>query len=73
MTALNWSGISNQSVVGDTLRRARPIVFVALHSHNQKQLCAELLHAANYDLYDMAGIPIAGVPAADEIYATPAW
>lgn len=56
----------------DTLRRARPVVFVALHSALQKQLCSELLRAEHYDLYDLAGNPIAGIPAIDEIYATPA-
>jgi FkbM family methyltransferase len=55
----------------DTLRRARPVVFVALHSALQKQLCSELLRAERYDLYDLAGAPIAGIPAIDEIYATP--
>jgi FkbM family methyltransferase len=56
----------------ETLRRARPVVFVALHSAAQKRLCAELLRAARYDLHDLSGDLIAGIPATDEVYATPA-
>jgi len=56
----------------ETLRRARPVVFVALHSAHQKQLCSELLRAEHYDLHDLAGAPISEIPAVDEIYATPA-
>jgi FkbM family methyltransferase len=56
----------------ETLRRARPVVFVALHSAHQKQLCSDLLRAEHYDLNDLSGAPISEIPAVDEIYATPA-
>lgn len=56
----------------ETLRRARPVVFVALHSARQKQLCSELLRAERYNLYDLADAPIREIPTADEIYAIPA-
>ncbi|MGC1677682.1 MAG: FkbM family methyltransferase [Candidatus Binataceae bacterium] len=56
----------------ETLRRARPIVFVALHSAHQKQLCSEILRSEWYDLRDLEGNQILGTPDTDEIYAIPA-
>ena len=53
----------------EILRRDRPVVFVALHSPEQKRLCAEILRSAGYGLRDLEDHPIAGTPEADEIYA----
>jgi FkbM family methyltransferase len=52
------------------LERHRPVVFVALHSAEQKKFCGDLLRSLRYDLFDLAGNRIAGTPRIDEIYAT---
>ncbi len=54
-----------------TLREKRPVVFVALHSDEQRTKCAALLKAAGYAVYDLRGQPVDGVPSIDEIYAVP--
>jgi hypothetical protein len=56
----------------ETLRRDRPVVFVALHSPEQRRLCAEILRSAGYSLRDLEHHPISGTPETDEIYAVPA-
>ncbi|MBF6571126.1 MAG: FkbM family methyltransferase [Candidatus Binataceae bacterium] len=53
------------------LRETRPVIFVALHSIEQRAKCAALLRAARYVVYDLKGQPVDGVPSGDEIYATP--
>jgi len=55
-----------------TLRETRPVVFVALHSEEQRTKCAALLKAAGYAICDLEGQPVKGVPETDEIYAVPA-
>jgi len=54
------------------LREAAPVVFVALHSEEQRQICAALMKVAGYAVYDLTGQPVDGVPSGDEIYALPA-
>lgn len=54
-----------------TLREARPVVFVALHSEEQHMKCAALLEHGGYRLYDLSGRPIVGTPFSAEIYALP--
>jgi len=51
------------------LERHHPIVFVALHSDEQKKICGDLLRSLKYSLFDLAGNEIAGTPKTDEIYA----
>jgi FkbM family methyltransferase len=53
------------------LREARPVVFVALHSNEQRRKCAAILRVAGYTICDLQGQPVKGVPETDEIYAVP--
>jgi FkbM family methyltransferase len=53
------------------LRETRPIVFVALHGAEQQTACTEILRACNYRIHDLAGQPLNGACAVDEIYALP--
>jgi len=55
---------------GKTLRKAHPVVFVALHSHEQRALCLAILSKAHYRCYDLRGQPVDG-SSLDEIYALP--
>jgi FkbM family methyltransferase len=54
------------------LREVRPVIFVALHSIEQREKCAALLRAAGYAICDLEGRPVKGLPETDEIYAMPA-
>jgi FkbM family methyltransferase len=54
-----------------TLHEARPVVFVALHSDQQRKICATLLRDAGYTIYALDGAPLEGAIAVDEIYARP--
>jgi len=54
-----------------TLHEARPVVFVALHSKQQRETCGTLLREAGYTIYDLDGVPLGGAIAIDEIYARP--
>lgn len=54
------------------LRETRPVVFVALHSDEQRTNCAALLRQAGYAIYDLAGAALKKAVAVDEIYAVPA-
>ncbi len=51
------------------LREARPVVFVALHSPEQRENCAMLLREAGYAIYDLSGVTLNGPIEGDEIYA----
>jgi hypothetical protein len=51
--------------------RLRPVIFVALHSVEQREKCAALLKAVDYAVYDLKGQGVDGVPSIDEIYALP--
>ena len=53
------------------LREVRPVIFVALHSIEERAKCAALLRAACYSVYDLKGQSVDGVPSGDEIYAVP--
>jgi FkbM family methyltransferase len=53
------------------LRETRPVVFVALHSDEQREKCATLVEQAGYTIYDLSGAALNGSIAADEIYALP--
>ena len=55
-----------------TLREARPVVFVALHSDEQRGSCTALLRQAGYSLYQLDGAPLDDNRPTDEIYALPA-
>lgn len=46
-----------------------PVVFVALHSDEQRTNCAALLRQAGYAVYDLGGAALNGAIAVDEIYA----
>lgn len=54
------------------LREARPVVFVALHTDEQRAKCVEILGAAGYSIHLLDGRRIDGAFRGDEIYATPA-
>lgn len=54
-----------------TLRLHRPIVFVALHAHEQKRKCVDLLQSAGYRIHDLQGRSISNDSECDEIYALP--
>lgn len=54
-----------------TLRAARPVVFVALHSAEEREHCAMFLREAGYDIYDLSGVALNNSIAVDEIYALP--
>lgn len=54
-----------------TLRKARPVVFVALHSDEQRGSCKVLLRQAGYSLYQLDGAPFDDDRPTDEIYALP--
>ena len=51
------------------LREVRPVVFIALHSPEQSKICAAILDAADYRVYDLSGQRVHGIPTVDEIYA----
>lgn len=51
------------------LRCHRPTVFVALHSPEQRRLCAMRLRESGYAIKCLDGGPVTGPVAADEIYA----
>lgn len=53
------------------LSEARPALFVALHSKEQRQECDVLLRDAGYGLYALDGSEIAGSIETDEIVALP--
>lgn len=55
----------------ETLQRHAPIVFVALHSDEQKRLCVGSLRTASYRTFDLAGRETGELPDTDEIYALP--
>jgi hypothetical protein len=48
------------------------VIFVALHSQEQREKCAAILKAADYLIYDLKGQPVNGVPSFDEIYGVSA-
>ena len=54
-----------------TLQKAHPVVFVALHSDEQREACATLLGQAGYAIYDLSGAALNGSINVDEIYAQP--
>jgi FkbM family methyltransferase len=51
------------------LDRYSPVVFVALHGESQRRECAAILRELSYQLFDLSGRRIEGVPETDEIYA----
>jgi chemotaxis response regulator CheB len=51
------------------LNEARPVVFVALHGEEQREMSAAILKAAGYSMYGLGGQPIDDRPSVDEIYA----
>jgi FkbM family methyltransferase len=53
------------------LREARPVVFVALHSDEQRGSCRALLLQAGYSLYRLDGAPLEDDRPTDELYALP--
>jgi len=53
------------------LREARPVIFVALHGEQQREICATLLRQAGYTIYGLDGAQLKGAIAVDEIYALP--
>jgi FkbM family methyltransferase len=52
------------------LESSRPIIFVALHSQEERANCAALLQRARYRLYDLSGNQSDRIES-DEIYALP--
>ena len=54
-----------------TLREVRPVVFVALHSVQQREICGTLLRQSGYSIYDLDGVLLKGAIGVDEIYAQP--
>jgi FkbM family methyltransferase len=55
-----------------TLARARPIIFIALHGDDQARQCREILESSGYDIHLLSGEKVTGMPIrSDEIYAVP--
>jgi hypothetical protein len=53
------------------LEHYRPVLFIALHSPEQKRLCQALLESYKYAIYSLEDQPIVGTLKTDEIYALP--
>jgi FkbM family methyltransferase len=70
---MDVEGAESEVLIGAqrTLRDVRPIVFVALHSIEQREKCTALLREAGYTIYDLKGRLVRGEPETDEIYALP--
>jgi FkbM family methyltransferase len=56
---------------GQMLHDRRPIVFVALHGNDQREICFEFLNASKYALFELDGTKITRLIQSDEIYALP--
>jgi FkbM family methyltransferase len=50
---------------------ARPVVFIALHSVEQREVCATLLKQVGYAIYELGGGALNDSIDVDEIYALP--
>jgi FkbM family methyltransferase len=55
----------------EMLRKAGPVVFVALHGPEQRTACLETLRASGYGVYGLRGQPADGKWPLDEVYAVP--
>lgn len=53
------------------LRKARPVVFVALHGSKQRAACLEIFTELGYRVYGLGGEPADDASPIDEIYALP--
>ena len=54
-----------------TLKRWRPILFLALHGAEQQSACGDLLKSLGYELYGIDGAKIPAAIETDEIMAIP--
>lgn len=52
----------------DTLCKARPVVFIALHGPEQRAACVEALRGSGYGVYNLEGQPVDQAAVIDDIY-----
>lgn len=55
-----------------TLRRFRPILFIALHGEEQRRACREILQSLDYRVCDLDGRELSDQAGTDEVSAWPA-